>query len=100
MDTNSNPAHDASSGLCQTEFSKPKWIKGPEFFCKKEAEWQVPLPEAVTDFKLIDYDLEVKKAVSLATEVSLSWPNLVDQLKYFSDWHHARKAVALCRCYI
>ena len=38
--------------------------------------------------------------MSLATEVSLSWPNLVDRLKYFSDWHRARKAVALCRRYL
>lgn len=69
MDTKSNPADNAPRTLRPIELSKWKWIKGPEFLCKNEAEWQVPLPEAVTDLKLVDDDPEVKRAVSLATEV-------------------------------
>ena len=72
VDTKSNPADDASRGLRPTELSKSKWIKGPEFLWKNEAEWQVPLPEAVTGLKLVDDDPEVKKAVSIMAQSSRS----------------------------
>ena len=98
VDTKSNPADDASRGVRPKEFSESKWITGPDFLWKDEAEWENFSTEAVVSPS--EEDPEVKKAVSLATGASQSWSALEERLKYFSDWQRARKAVALCRRYV
>ena len=99
VDTKSNPADDASRGLRPRELSKSKWITGPDFLWQPEDEWKTSFSaEAVVSPS--EEDPEVKKVVSLATGASQSWPTLEERLKYFSDWQHARKAVALCRRYV
>ena len=69
------------------------------FFTKKIAEWDATLRQPVGDVDLIEADPEVKKVWSLATAVTPSWPTSVDRLAYFSDWHRAKRAIALCRRY-
>ena len=98
VDTKSNPADEASRGVRPREFSKSNWITGPDFLWKDEAEWEIFSTEDVVQPS--EDDPEVKKAVSLATEVSPSWLTLEERMKYFSDWQRARKAVALCRRYV
>ena len=98
VDNKSNPADDASRVVHPKESSESKWITGPGFLWKDEAEWENFSTEAVVSPS--EEDPEVKKAASLATGASQSWFALEEQLKYFSHWQRARKAVGLCRRYI
>ena len=84
VDTKSNPADEASGGIRANELTKSKWILGPDFLWKPEAEWDATLRQPVGD-DLVEDDPEVKKVWSLATAVTPSWPTLVDRLEYFSD---------------
>ena len=43
-------------------------------------------------------DPEVKNLTSYATSTQEPW-NLVESLNYFSDWHRACRAVAICLRY-
>ena len=99
IDTKSNPADDASRGVRPKDLSKSKWIKGPDFLWKEDAVWETSV-ETISDYSVSQNDPEVKRAVSLATEVSPSLSSTVARLEYFSDWHRAKKAVALCRRYV
>lgn len=99
VDTKTNPADEASRGLRVRELAQSKWIQGPDFLWKPETEWGVTLTQSVGDAELLSGDPEVKKVVSLATAVTPSWPTMVDRLTYFSDWHRAKKAIAICRRY-
>ena len=45
-------------------------------------------------------DPEVKKIVTMTSSVSPVRPSFVERFTYFSDWLHAKKAVALCRCFV
>ena len=56
--------------------------------------------ETISDYSVSQNDPEVKRAVSLATEVLPSLSSTVARLEYFSDWHRPKKAVALCRRYV
>ena len=95
----SSPADEASRGIRPNELTKSKWILGPDFLWKPEAELDATLRQPVGDVDLVEGDPEVKKVWSLATAVTPSWPTLVDRLAYFSDWHRAKRAIALCRRY-
>ena len=97
IDTERNPADDGSRGLHASQISGSKWITGPDFLWKPEDEWEVSSKD-IRDLER--YDPEVKKIVCMASEVSPVWPSLVERLSYFSDWLHAKKAVALCRRYV
>ena len=99
MDTKSNPADEASRGIRPNELTKSKWILGPDFLWKPEAEWDATLTQPVGDVDLPGDDPDVKKVGSLATAVTPSWPTLVNRLAYFSDWHRANSAIAFCRLY-
>lgn len=98
VDTKTNPADDASRGVRPREFSKSKWMAGPDFLWKDEAEWETSSAEVIVSPS--EEDPEVKKTVSLATGTSQSWCSLVERLRYFSDWQRARRSVALCRRYV
>ena len=93
--TKSNPADNASRGVRPKDLSKSKWIKGPDFLWKEDAVWETSM-ETISDYSVSQNDPEVKKAVYLATEVSPSLSSTVARLEYFSEWHRAKKAVALC----
>ena len=75
-----------------------KWSCGPEFHWKDENEWPGSESKEVKDLKCDDP--EVKKIVTMTTSALPVWPSLVERLTYFSDWLHAKKAVALCRRFV
>ena len=95
--TKCNPADDASRGVTAKELVKSsRWISGPEFLQMPEDQWPKPLEDQ--DLVSLSNDLEVKKVTSYATSTHEPW-NLVESLSYFSDWHKACRAIAICLHY-
>ena len=98
VDTKSNPADHASRGLNPQGLQKSNWITGPAFLWKDKSCW--PVNEAKEIFTLSEDDPEVKNKVALVTSTDKSFVSLASRLEYFSDYHRAKKAVALCLLYI
>ena len=98
VDTKSNPADHASRGLNPQGLQKSSWLTGPAFLWEDKSCW--PVNEANKVFSLSEGDPEVKNKVALATSTDTSFASLVNRLKYFSDYHRAKKAVAWCLLYI
>ena len=101
VETELNPADDASRGLHARDIQKSKWILGPEFLWKSEDQW----PNSMKTEEMIaeepsEQDPEVRRVVAMATTAFVPQENLVDRIKYFSDWFRAKKSVALCILYI
>ena len=97
VDTKCNPADDASRGITAKELvESSRWISGPEFLWMPEDQWPQPLEDQ--DLVSLSDDPEVKKVTSCATSTQEQW-NLVESLSYFSDWHRACRAVAICLRY-
>ena len=98
VDTKQNPADEASRGMKTDELRDSRWILGPEFLWKEEGEW---LNENEDKHTLRNDDPEVKKSVTMATAlVDQRKASLEERIERFSDWHRARRAVALCSKYI
>ena len=92
-----NPADDASWGLsAQDLLSDPRWLSGPDFLWKAEIGLtQVEVP------RLSENDPEVRKVRSLATQVTAAEMRTIPQrLEYFFDWHHVKRAIAVCRKFL
>ena len=81
IETRSNPADDASCGLCAGDIPNSKWILGPEFLWKEEKQW----PEAMSGEEIIagkpsEQDPEVKRVVAMATTTSAPDVTLADRI--------------------
>ena len=97
VETKCNPADDASRGITAKELvESSRWISGPEFLWTPEDQWPQPLENQ--DLVTPSDDPEVKKVTSYATSTQEQW-NLAESLSYFSDWHRACRAVAICLRY-
>lgn len=85
-----NPADCASRGLSVMRFYHSRWIQGPEFLQKIEAEWpQCPELGSTQD------DPEVKVfSISVVLPADEAVNTVTRLITYYSDWHHLRKAVA------
>ena len=96
VETNSNPADEASRGLTARQLVEPsRWLTGPEFL------WESGTfkPENVEVSPLQESDPEVKKASVLSTEVkNVPFPAHFEtcRLDGVSSWHQAVKVIALC----
>ena len=93
--TKENPADEASRGVSpQDLLENSRWLNGPAFL------WEQELPcncETEIDFILPPNDPEVKKVQVLTTEVrEKSMATIPERLEYFSDWHRAKNAIAVC----
>ena len=90
VDTKDNPADDASRGLGANELIRSeRWWNGPNFLWK-------PLPnETNFDPQVSPDDPEVRKVTVLAS-TSAEHSDLIDDIKHFSDWFHAKRVIALC----
>ena len=94
---------EASRGMKAQELLDSRWIAGPAFLSKKENEWQT---SNIEDYDLQD-DPEIKKAVAMATATNMQTTqappeksSLAGRVEVFSDWHCAKRAVALCLRYV
>ena len=100
VDTELNPADDASRGLSVSAFLRSRWTLGPEFLWKSKDQW--PSDAQRTDqsiCELSQHDPEVKRVTVLATAVWKS-ESIEDRLTRFSDWHCAKKAIGLILLYL
>jgi len=92
VDTKLNPADHASRGLSAQGLLKSNWIIGPTFLLKEESQWHTPLPSEEQEMLQLSYDdPEIKKSISLATNVEEPFANLLSRLDYFSDFHRERE---------
>ena len=71
-------------------------LVGPEFLWTPEDQWLQPFEDQ--GLVMPSDNPDVKKVTSYATSTQEPW-NLVESLSYFSDWHMACRAVAICLCY-
>lgn len=91
MDTKENPADEASRGLSAEELvNSPRWWSGPDFLWSTRDD-QTTEEEAT----ISENDLEVRKITTFAIKTK-PFASLLDRLQHFSDWHQAKRAVALC----
>jgi len=71
------------------------WLKGTPFLWEQTITYQ---GEEETAFALSLGDPELKKTWVLAPSGSQreEMAPILKRLEYFSDWNHARKAIAIC----
>ena len=90
--TKENPADVASRGSSVQELiDNSLWWNGPELLWKPDKDWN--LTDASSEIS--PDDPEVKRGSVLATQVRKP-PSVLERLEYFSSWHRAKKAVAVC----
>ena len=97
VNTESNPADDASRGLTAHQLFKSRWSNGPEFLWKDKTQWPVETSTVKENQK---NDPEVKKVVTMATITAVADDCLLSRLSIFSDWHRAKRALAVCLRYM
>ena len=90
-----NPADLCSRGMSVQDLtSNNMWWHGPDFLKDKYEN-----NDSSDSFDIADGDPEVKK-VSFAINTADTHASILQRLKYFSDWTHARKSLALCKRFI
>ena len=94
VDSNSNPADDASRGLCADELIKSKrWLHTPEFLWGSAEPWP-KRPASINEIE--EDDPEVKKparivAIDLREEVNTTIHDIFSRI---SSWRMLKKAIA------
>ncbi|KAK3715792.1 hypothetical protein QZH41_001220 [Actinostola sp. cb2023] len=95
VDTKSNPADYASRGLSAEDLiNKKEWWDGPEFL------W-APINDqrgVIQDITILSSNDPEIKATVMAThsQERQEKESLEDRLRYFSEWHKAKRAIAVC----
>lgn len=103
IESKENPADEASRGMTAQDLSNSRWINGPTFLWKKDTQ---RLLDAQASYKLCEDDPEIKKSVAMATATTVNArsgliiSSLAERVEYFSDWHRAKRSVALCMRYV
>ncbi|XP_038074806.1 uncharacterized protein LOC119742710 [Patiria miniata] len=96
VDTKDNPADAASRGLTVRQLIEtPLWLAGPEMLWREK----IPRCDDQSSFKVRQDDPEVKKSQALATSTNQPVFEL-ERLNRFSNWYHAKRAVANCLRFI
>ena len=90
--TKENPADVASRGSSVQELIDNRlWWKGPELLWKPDKDWN--LTDVTSEIPADDP--EVKRSSVLVTQVRKP-SSILGRLEYFSSWHRAKKAIAVC----
>jgi hypothetical protein len=93
VETNDNPADDASRGLNASRMvGSSRWKLGPDFLWKEEDHWPA-WPSCATD--LPQDDKEVKKNVTACAVEAVTVSDSFDRLlERYSSWYRLTRAVA------
>ncbi|XP_014676416.1 PREDICTED: uncharacterized protein LOC106816352 [Priapulus caudatus] len=92
VDTEQNPADDASRGLTAAEIiASRRWTRGPDFLWQNEMTWETTVDLAVD---LNESDSELKKAQTFAVTVGTVEHGLDRLMSQYSSWEQLRRAVA------
>ena len=88
MDSERNPADDASRGLTvDSVISMNRWINGPDFLWEPESRWPVQ-PVA----QMLDDDPEIKRESQALFSLTNAGSNYINQLlEYFSSWYRLKQ---------
>ena len=100
VESQDNPADEASRGMKARELQDSRWLLGPTFLWKKESEW--------SNSDKVDHSLdvqpddpEVKRSAVMATRATETrYPDIAARIERFSDWFRAKRAVAICIKYV
>ena len=95
INTKENPADESSRGLTPQDLVyNSRWLNGPPFL------WEQILPherDEEINFDISPDDPEVKKVHVLTTGAQPErMATISERLEYFSDWHRAKRAIAVC----
>lgn len=94
VDTKSNPADFASRGMSAEDIiSRTEWWNGPKYLWEPIDYDQGYIDDDTA--ALSHDDPETKKISSFAVQVQEDLV-IADRLQHFSNWHKAKKAVAVC----
>ena len=100
IESEKNPADEASRGIKAQDLIDSRWIRGPDFLWEHQNKWPTNGKDD-NNFALSEEDPEVKKSVVMATTaLDVNYPELDERVARFSDWHKAKQAVAFCIKYI
>ncbi|XP_074624723.1 uncharacterized protein LOC141882778 [Acropora palmata] len=93
VDSDNNPADDASRGLSPKDLLKAsRWLRGPTFLWEPHDGWQDFDDEPPT---LHADDKEVKKTTVLNT-VTIEPSYVLEVVKRFSNWFRAKRVLGRC----
>jgi hypothetical protein len=95
IDTDSNPADDASRGICCTNLpADHRWFRGPTFLWLPEEQW--PRRASRRQPTFADGDPEVRKEiVTCATVAEQRGENVMNRLlKRYSSWYRLKRCIA------
>ena len=67
------------------------WLKGPNFLWKPEVSATIP-----QGLDIEHDDPELKRGQSFSVSAKCVAASMLEHLEYFSDWHRAKRAIALC----
>lgn len=94
VDTNSNPADDASRGMTAKELlQSTRWMRGPKFL-QERGEFQSPRQDNNTSCE--EGDPEVRKVHTFSTVTNVTKNFEPNRLQHISSWQRAKRAIALC----
>ena len=94
METDKNPADDASRGLyVQNLIENSRWWNGPDFLGKPLNKQSILESAEPMDNSLEDPEIEKTSAITTQSQERFSLPGC---LRYFSSWHKPKRAVAVC----
>ena len=67
------------------------WLNGPNFLWKPEVSATIP-----QGIDIEHDDPELKRGHSFSVSAKCVAASMLERLEYFSDWHRAKRAIALC----
>ena len=100
MESQDNPADEASRGMKARELQDSRWLLGPTFLWKKEYEWS-NCDRVDHNHNVRPDDPDVKRSVVMATRTTETrYPDISRRIERFSDWFRAKRAVVICVKYV
>ena len=100
VESQDNPADEASREMKARELQDSRWLLGPTFLWKKENKWS-NCDKVDHSHDVQPDDPKVKRSAVMATRTTETrYPDISRRIERFSDWFRAKRAVAICIKYV